>query len=141
MTSGFIFIDSLVFIATAKQEDEFKFSSERLLKLIDSGKYQAYASSASLLELSYVLKRLKFGNEQINRAIHSALSISNLTFLPITSGIIKQASDLVLTYKSGLHDSIIASTMVEIDILNIVSEDRDYDAFPFIKRLKIRELL
>ena len=136
MANKTIFIDSMVFIAAAKQNDEFKESAEVLIQKINDGKYEAFASVVSLSELSYVLKSLKFSNEKINHAIHSVLSLNYLTFLPLTADIFKQASDFILSYRTGLNDSIIASTMLEINMVEIVTEDSDFDKFHFLKRVR-----
>ena len=136
-----IFLDSMILIAAVKEKDEFKGSAEFLLQKINDGKYEAFASVISLSELSYVLKGLKFSNEKINSSIHSVLSINNITFLPLTVNIFKQASDFILAYKTGLNDSIITSTMFHTSIREIVTEDADFDKFPFIKRLKFDDLI
>ncbi len=136
-----MFIDSNVLIAYVKEKDLFQKDSEILLCEIQNGKISAKASSISLMELAYVLKKYKKSNKEINTAIHAVLSINNLEFLPITSDLLREAADFIELYSLSLSDAIIVATLTRLNIREIVSEDSDFDSLPFLKRISMKDAI
>ncbi len=135
------FLDSNVFIGYISPEDRLHNLSKRILESIQAKKLSAVASSVSIMETVYVLKKYKKTNKEINDAVHALLSIDNLKFLPITSDILSESSDIVMNYNLHLGDAIIATTAVRANSEAIISDDGDFDGISFIKRIKLSDVL
>ncbi len=136
-----VFIDTNVFIAYLEEGDLFQKDAEKFFLKLEGASLVATASSVSLMELVYVLKKHKKTNKEISKIIHLIFSIENLKFLPITADLIKEASDFIESYNLGLSDAIVIATLSRLSISDIVSEDSDFDKVPFIKRLHIRDII
>ena len=136
-----MFLDTNIFIAYLKDKDEFQEEAEKLLAQIHDGTVEGEASSMSLLEICYVLKKIGKNEKEISDITHTMLSIDHLRFLPITSDIFREAIDLVQNYKLSVSDAIIAATGMKLKVAEIISEDTDFDKLPenLIKRVSIKE--
>jgi predicted nucleic acid-binding protein len=134
-------LDSNVFIAYISPEDRLHQMSYSILEAVQKGRLSAVASSVSIMETIYVLKKYKKTNAEINDGAHALLSLDNLAFLPITSSVVMEAADVILSYNVGLSDAIIAVSSVKSGAKAIISDDKDFDRIPFAKRIAIKDAL
>lgn len=134
------FLDTNVFIARMKEDDEFKEDATRLLTAIEAKKIPVYASVVTLMECTYVLKKFGYAKEKINDLLHALTEIEGIVFLPVTTLIIKEANDVMLQYNIGLSDAIIIATMFYKNVETIVTEDKeDFSKISFAKIISIKE--
>ncbi len=123
-------MDTNAFIAYLVVGDTFQKAAESLLEKIERGELEAEASSMSLLEVTYVLRKMGKGRAEISTAIHALLSIKNLSFLPITADLMREGADLCTRHNLSISDAIIAATAVRLGHSSIVTEDSDFDRLP-----------
>ena len=64
----------------------------------------------------------------------------NLTLLDVNARIISKSLYLMRLYRLYLRDSIHAASALNNNILEIISEDKDFDRIKELKRKSIKEL-
>jgi len=133
-----LYIDSNVFlypvIYDEKSVVEAKKSKDILLK-IALGKIEAYTSSTTWDEVTWIVRKL-FGIDFSLNEGKKFLSFPNLKLLGIKRTTVFKAQEIMEKYKLRPRDAVHAAAALENKITTIVSYDKDFDLINEIKRIE-----
>jgi hypothetical protein len=133
-----IYVDSNIFIYPIIYDEaavsEAKRSKDFLLK-IASGKIEAYTSTLTWDEVTWIIRRIFGVNPSLSEG-KKLLTFPNLRLLGIKKTTILKAQEIAERYKLKPRDAIHTATALENKITTIVSYDKDLDLPTEIKRIE-----
>lgn len=132
------YLDTNVFVLAAElwESSEESKKANALLERVIAGSYPAATSLVTWNEIVWVLKRLA-GKELALKQGKKFLEFPNLSKIPATAPITLRAQLLAEKYDLKPFDATHAATCIERGIINIVSEDADFDRVKEIRRIPI----
>ena len=133
-----LYVDSDVFLYPVIYDEtavvEAKESKDLLLK-IALGKIEAYTSSITWDEVTWVVRKL-FGIDLSLNEGKRFLSFPNLRLLGIKRTTVLKAQEIVEKYKLRPRDAVHVAAALENKITTIVSYDKDFDLIKEIERIE-----
>jgi len=133
-----LYVDSDVFLYPVIYDEtavvEAKESKDLLLK-IALGKIEAYTSSITWDEITWVVRKL-FGTDLSLNEGKRFLSFPNLRLLGIKRTTVLKAQEIVEKYKLRPRDAVHIAAALENKITTIVSYDKDFDLIKEIERIE-----
>jgi predicted nucleic acid-binding protein len=128
-----IYLDACVPIYAALDSEASGGWSRDLLMRIEKGEDSAVTSALTLDEFTYKVRKEE-GIEASFEVGRMLIGTPNLRFIAVDYEVLWKSLELV--EKLGLYprDSIHAATALLQNVSTIVSEDKDFDAVPKIKR-------
>ena len=133
-----LYVDSDVFLYPVIYDEtavvEAKESKDLLLK-IALGKIEAYTSSITWDEVTWVVRKL-FGTDLSLNEGKRFLSFPNLRLLGIKRTTVLKAQEIVEKYKLRPRDAVHIAAALENKITTIVSYDKDFDLIKEIERIE-----
>ncbi|MBI2079669.1 type II toxin-antitoxin system VapC family toxin [Candidatus Micrarchaeota archaeon] len=128
------------FIGIVDETDRLYPYSSKIFESAKNSSITVFASIVSLMECSYVLKKIIRKDSQVTEILHMLLSLENVHYLPLTSNIFVEATDFIVNYKLSLSDALIAATFLKVENAEFISSDSDFDSIPFIRRISLEEI-
>lgn len=104
-----------------------------VISMIEIGTISACTSYLTYDEFFYKIKK-EFSHEDALKLSEVLLNISNLKFIPVDRDVIVSAQQLLTEYLINPRDALHAATASFAGCGNVISEDRDFNQFSFIKR-------
>jgi len=133
-----LYVDSDVFLYPVIYDEtavvEAKESKDLLLK-IALGKIEAYTSSITWDEVTWVVRKL-FGVDLSLNEGKRFLSFPNLRLLGIKRTTVLKAQEIVEKYKLRPRDAVHVAAALENNITTIVSYDKGFDLIKEIERIE-----
>src|SRR3989338_7353617 len=132
------YIDSSVFVYASIYEKKKTHTARNILKKIDDRKRTVITSILTLSELLWVLWRLTKDKEFALQQVKSVLSLTNITFVPLSVEISSRSILLMKVYaKLRPYDAIHAATCIHERIITIISDDADFDSIKELQRMPL----
>jgi predicted nucleic acid-binding protein len=128
-----IYLDSCVPIYAAINPGSRGRWSRSLLTSIEKGDESAVTSTLTLDEFTYKVREVE-GAEASVEAGRILLDLPNLRFAPVDYEVLWRSLELVEKFGLYPRDSIHTATAQLQNINTIISEDKDFDTVPKIKR-------
>jgi predicted nucleic acid-binding protein len=128
-------------VAYSKKSDWLKQYADPFFRLLKEEKMVAKTSSASLIELYYVLEDFGLDKAAVLGKQAEIAGIKGLSILPLTTEVILAAQAVMKSFKvTGLFDALYAATALnQDDERTILSTDRVYDRVAGIRRIDPRD--
>ena len=131
-----VFLDVNVFMYAAGGPHAYKDVCVRILADVENGILPAAINTEVLQELLYRYGHINLSDKGIQ--LCRDIMKYPLTILPITERDIRSAIDLFETHRAAgvkPRDAIHAATMQNNSISQIISADKDFEAFAALKRI------
>ena len=136
---GTYYIDSDVFLYPVLYNDIKESETAReILSEIEGKNIQAYTSTLTWDELSYVVERI-FGKTDSIEVGKRFLNFPFLRFVPVDDEIIRRSQVIREKYNLKPRDSIHLSCAIERNISKIITNDTDFDGLKEITRIPIKQ--
>ena len=136
---GTFYIDSNVFLYPVLyngiKESE---TAREILSEIEGKNIQAYTSTLTWDEVSYVVERI-FGKTDSIEVGKRFLNFPFLRFIPVDDEIIRRSQVIREKYNLKPRDSIHVSCAIERNISKIITDDADFDGIKEITRVPIKQ--
>ena len=136
---GTFYIDSNVFLYPVLyngiKESE---TAREILSDIEGKNIQAYTSTLTWDEVSYVVERI-FGKTDSIEVGKRFLNFPFLRFIPVDDEIIRRSQVIREKYNLKPRDSIHLSCAIERNISKIITDDADFDGIKEITRIPIKQ--
>lgn len=136
---GTFYIDSNVFLYPVLyngiKESE---TAREILSDIEGKNIQAYTSTLTWDEVSYVVERI-FGKTDSIEVGKRFLNFPFLRFIPVDDEIIRRSQVIREKYNLKPRDSIHVSCAIERNISKIITNDADFDGIKEITRVPIKQ--
>ena len=136
---GTFYIDSNVFLYPVLyngiKESE---TAREILSDIEGKNIQAYTSTLTWDEVSYVVERI-FGKTDSIEVGKRFLNFPFLRFIPVDDEIIRRSQVIREKYNLKPRDSIHLSCAIERNISRIITDDADFDGIKEITRVPIKQ--
>jgi len=133
-----VFIDSNIFLYAAGTSDDYRDPCINFLRLVADGKIEAYTSTEVAQEVLHVVKR-RHGGAQAVALVRNILALFPL-ILSVERREIGTSCDLISRFPSlSARDAVHLSVMQNNGLDKVVSEDHDFDAIPFVRRISSLE--
>ncbi|MCL4451631.1 MAG: type II toxin-antitoxin system VapC family toxin [Candidatus Thermoplasmatota archaeon] len=136
---GTFYIDSNVFLYPVLYNDMKESETSReILAEIEGKNIQAYTSTLTWDEVSYVVERI-FGKTDSIEVGKRFLNFPFLRFIPVDDEIIRRSQVIREKYNLKPRDSIHLSCAIERNISKIITDDADFDGLKEITRIPIKQ--
>jgi predicted nucleic acid-binding protein len=136
---GTFYIDSNVFLYPVLYNDIRESENARkILSEIEGKNIQAYTSTLTWDEVSYVVERI-FGKTDSIEVGKRFLNFPFLRFIPVDDEIIRRSQVIREKYNLKPRDSIHLSCAIERNISEIITDDADFDGIKEITRVPIKQ--
>ena len=136
---GTFYIDSNVFLYPVLyngiKESE---TAREILSDIEGKNIQAYTSTLTWDEISYVVERI-FGKTDSIEVGKRFLNFPFLRFIPVDDEIIRRSQVIREKYNLKPRDSIHLSCAIERNLSEIITDDADFDGIKEITRVPIKQ--
>ena len=132
-----VYVDSNIFIYPAIYDPETIPEAARArarLQEIASGSFEAYTSTVTWDEVTWVVRRL-FGSEKAAAQGASFLRLPNLRLLKVDIDVVSEAQSILEEFGLKPRDAIHAATAIRNGIGRILSYDEDFDTLPNLARV------
>jgi hypothetical protein len=138
---GTFYIDSNVFLYSVLYNDLIESEKAReILSQIEGKNIQAYTSTLTWDEVSYVVERT-LGKTDAIEVGKKFINFPFLRFIPVDEEIIRRSRVIREKYNLKPRDSIHLSCAIERNISDIISDDADFEGIKEINRLPINGLV
>ncbi|MHB1492120.1 MAG: type II toxin-antitoxin system VapC family toxin [Thermoplasmataceae archaeon] len=135
---GTYYIDSNVFLyPVLYSEIEEAEKARDILARIENKEIQAYTSTLTWDEVSYVTERV-LGKTDAIEIGKKFINFPFLRFVPVDDEIIRRSQVIRERYHLKPRDSIHLSCAIERNILEIITDDTDFDGIKEIKRIPVK---
>ncbi len=135
---GIYYIDSNVFLYPVLYEDnEESETARKILAQIESKDIQAYTSTLTWDEVSYVSERL-LGRTDSIEVSKKFINFPFLRFIPVDDEIMRRSQVIREKYHLKPRDAIHLSSAIERNINNVITNDSDFDGIKEIKRIPLK---
>lgn len=136
---GTYYIDSNVFLYPVLYNDlEESEASKKILSHIENKDIQAYTSTLTWDEVSYVTERL-LGKTDAIEVGKKFINFPFLRFIPVDDEIMRRSQVIREKYHLKPRDSIHLSSAIERNISEIITDDADFDGIKEIKRIPVKQ--
>ena len=136
---GTFYIDSNVFLYPVLYNNIKESETAReILAEIEGKNIQAYTSTLTWDEVSYVVERI-FGKTDSIEVGKRFLNFPFLRFIPVDDEIIRRSQVIREKYNLKPRDSIHLSCAIERNISEIITDDADFDGIKEITRIPIKQ--
>ncbi|MFG1415792.1 MAG: type II toxin-antitoxin system VapC family toxin [Thermoplasmataceae archaeon] len=136
---GTFYIDSNVFLYPVLYNNIKESETAReILAEIEGKNIQAYTSTLTWDEVSYVVERI-FGKTDSIEVGKRFLNFPFLRFIPVDDEIIRRSQVIREKYNLKPRDSIHLSCAIERNISKIITDDADFDGIKEITRIPIKQ--
>ena len=136
---GTFYIDSNVFLYPVLYNDiKESEAARKILSEIERKNIQAYTSTLTWDEVSYVVERT-FGKTDSIEVGKRFLNFPFLRFIPVDDEIIRRGQVIREKYNLKPRDSIHLSCAIERNISKIITDDADFDGIKEITRIPIKQ--
>ena len=136
---GTFYIDSNVFLYPVLYNNIKESETAReILAEIEGKNIQAYTSTLTWDEVSYVVERI-FGKTDSIEVGKRFLNFPFLRFIPVDDEIIRRSQVIREKYNLKPRDSIHVSCAIERNISKIITNDADFDGIKEITRVPIKQ--
>ena len=136
---GTFYIDSNVFLYPVLYNNIKESETAReILAEIEGKNIQAYTSTLTWDEVSYVVERI-FGKTDSIEVGKRFLNFPFLRFIPVDDEIIRRSQVIREKYNLKPRDSIHLSCAIERNISKIITDDADFDGIKEITRVPIKQ--
>ena len=132
-----LYVDSNIFIYPAVYDPAAipeAAKARARLQEIASGSIEAYTSTVTWDEVTWVVRRL-FGSEKAAAQGASFLRLPNLRMLRVDVEVVSQAQSILEEFDLKPRDAIHAATAIRNGIESILSFDEDFDRLPNLARV------
>ena len=135
---GTYYIDSNVFLYPVLYEDiEETENARKILAQIESKNIQAYTSTLTWDEVSYVSERL-LGRTDSVEVSKKFINFPFLRFIPVDDEIMRRSQVIREKYHLKPRDSIHLSSAIERNINEIITDNTNFDGIKEIKRIPLK---
>ena len=133
-----MYVDSNIFIYAAIDNTEKGEKARKIIEKITKGELKAYASPLVWDEVIWVVQ--KFTNRDIALEVGKLILELPLIWLDISYETVKSSMNF---YKRGMNprDAVHLGVMEEYNISEILTEDKDFNKIPEIKKYKMADLV
>lgn len=133
------YLDANVFIYAAQDEAELGKLATAILWAIQNNELRCATSCLTIDEVLYVLKK----RQEITYVVEYVESLlsSEIVFFPTSTEILFDSLEYFQRFNLRPRDSIHCATMRRLGITTIISEDKDFDRIPFIKRIPFKQAI
>jgi predicted nucleic acid-binding protein len=129
-------IDGNIIVYALNKDLPEYYDCNSLLKLVAKGEEIISIPAIVLMECYHALVySYKFTPSDVKRRLLSIINSKNISILPIMNSTIIIAFEISETYKMGGRDSLIVASLLEYNIKEIYSHDKDFDKIKLIKRI------
>ena len=129
-----VFLDANVFLYAAGRDHPLKGACAGVLRRLAAGELAATTSTEVVQELLYVLTRRGQREAALALARHVLVLVPDL--LPVSRAVMEATCELLADHPNlPVRDVVHVATMREHGLDEIVSADRDFDAFEGVTRL------
>ncbi len=136
---GTYYIDSNVFLYPVLYSDlEESENARRILSQIENKDIQAYTSTLTWDEVSYVAEKL-LGKTDAIEVGKKFINFPFLRFIPVDDEIMRRSQVIREKYHLKPRDSIHLSSAIERNISAIITDDADFDGIKEIKRIPVKQ--
>jgi len=136
---GTFYIDSNVFLYPILYNDLKESETAReILSEIELKNIQAYTSTLTWDEVSYVVERILGKTDSIEVG-KKFLNFPFLRFIPVDDEIIRRSQVIREKYNLKPRDSIHLSCAIERNITEIITDDVDFDGIREIRRIPLKQ--
>ncbi len=136
---GTFYIDSNVFLYPVLYNNIKESETAReILAEIEGKNIQAYTSTLTWDEVSYVVERI-FGKTDSIEVGKRFLNFPFLRFIPVDDEIIRRSQVIREKYNLKPRDSIHLSCAIERNVSKIITDDADFDGIKEITRIPIKQ--
>ena len=135
-----MYLDSNVFVSAALYTDELGDRAREIVSGVELGKLKAATSSLTYDEVFWAVKKFK-GRDAAVKAGGAFLSMINLVIVDVDRDVLQRAHGLISAEGSSLdpRDAIHAACAFAKEVIEIVSEDSDFDSVEGLKRSRIMD--
>jgi len=134
-----LYIDSNIFIFAATGKEELGQNCRKIIKLINEQKITCAASFLVIDEVLWILKKEVRKDDAIK--ITKAMLSMPIKWIEIKKSVIIRMMDTYEKTKLDPRDAIHISSMKEVGLSVIVSEDDDFDKVEGIERINASECI
>ena len=129
-------VDSNIIVYALNQDLHEHGNCKGLLKKVADGEETISLPSIVFMESYHALVyAYKFDESEVKRRIIAIIDSENINVLEIAVSTILLAFEIAEEYKTGGRDSLIAASLLEHNIQEIYSHDKDFDKIKRIKRI------
>lgn len=129
-----VFLDTNIFLYAAGAPHPLREACAKVLRRVGDGSLDATTNAEVIQEILYVLSRRGRRSDALKLARQLMTLFPDL--LPVTSGDLKTACDLVQRYPTlSVRDAVHAGTMLHNGLSTVVSVDPDFDPISEIRRV------
>ena len=129
-------VDSNIIVYALNQDLHEHGNCKGLLKKVADGEETISVPSIVFMESYHALVyAYKFDESEVKRRIIAIIDSENINVLEIAVSTILLAFEIAEEYKTGGRDSLIAASLLEHNIQEIYSHDKDFDKIKRIKRI------
>ena len=132
-----MYIDSNIFIFAATDKDELGQNCRELMELINEQKITCAASYLVVDEVIWILKKM-VGKEDAVKIVKTMLSMP-IKWIVVDRPVIMKMVDIYGRTTLDPRDAIHVSSMKDIGLSVILSEDADFDKVEGIERISASE--
>ena len=132
-----MYIDSNIFIFAATDKDELGQNCRELMELINEQKITCAASYLVVDEVIWILKKM-VGKENAVKIVKTMLSMP-MKWIVVDRPVIMKMVDIYGRTTLDPRDAIHVSSMKDIGLSVILSEDADFDNVEGIERISASE--
>lgn len=132
-----MYIDSNIFIFAATDKDELGQNCRELMELINEQKITCAASYLVVDEVIWILKKM-VGKENAVKIVKTMLSMP-MKWIVVDRPVIMKMVDIYGRTTLDPRDAIHVSSMKDIGLSVILSEDADFDKVEGIERISASE--
>ncbi|CAD6492263.1 MAG: PIN domain protein [Candidatus Argoarchaeum ethanivorans] len=134
-----MYIDSNIFIFAATGKEELGQNCRKIIKLINEQKITCAASFLVIDEVIWILKK-EVGKDDAIKITKAMLSMP-IKWIEIKKSVIIRMMDTYEKTTLDPRDAIHISSMKEVGLSDIVSEDDDFDKVEGIERINASECI
>ncbi len=129
-------IDSNIIVYALNKDLPEHVPCKSLLKEVAKGSKTASIPAIVFMESYHALVRVyKYNEKDVKERLISIIDSENIRILNITISSILLAFEIAEEYRTGGRDSLIAACLLENNIEEIYSHDKDFDKIKKITRL------
>ena len=85
--------------------------------------------------MNYSIKAFKYKEVEVKKRLIAIIDSENINVLDISTSSILLAFEIAEKYRTGGRDSLIAASLLENKIQEVISHDTDFDKILLIKRI------
>ena len=128
-------IETDTIYAFLNSKDKYHENASLLLKNISEGKFIAFFSSVSLIELNYIYKTHKI-EQELEIDLANLQAIKNIKWANINIRTFLTALSITKSYKISFFNSLHAGIAINFDSI-IISENEEFDSIMGLRRIPL----